>query len=197
MLAQQYGCKITGLDATAHMIDEANKRTKKAGLTNQITYKLGNALDIPYKSETFDIIWGQDAWCYTTDKDRLIQEAHRVLKPQGYIAFTDWLQVGTMTPQEWTDLNSFMAFPYMETLEGYTTILKTTGFNILETEDLSPDFTQHCHQYQTMLRTNLKDGIIKKYGPEMFEIADNGLNLWVQAADQGKVGRGRLIAQKT
>ncbi len=196
MLVQTYGCSVTGLDATQHMIDEAVKRTKKAGLSNNITYKLGNALDIPYKSNTFDIVWGQDAWCYITDKERLIKEAYRVLKPQGFIAFTDWLQVGTMSEQEWKDLNSFMAFPYIETLPGYETLLKKMGFAIEHKEDLSNDFIKHCHQYQTILRTQLKDSILKTYGTDLFQAADHGLNLWVQAADQHKVGCGRIIAKK-
>ena len=50
--------------------------------------------------------------------------------------------------------------------------------------------------YQKKLRDNLKNDIIKNYGSEMFEAADAGLNLWVQAADNGKVGRGRIIAKK-
>ena len=196
-LATKYGCTITGLDATQHMIDEAIKRTQQANLTDKITYKLGNALDIPFKSHTFDIVWGQDAWCYVTDKDKLINEAHRVLKPKGTIAFTDWLQTGHMTDQEWTDLNSFMAFPYMETLDGYEQILIQNGCTILHKEDLSKAFATHCHQYQHMLQNTLKQGIIDNYGTEMFTIADNGLNIWVQAADAQKVGRGRIIAQKT
>jgi ubiquinone/menaquinone biosynthesis C-methylase UbiE len=179
------------------MIDEATKRTQQAGLTDKISYKLGNALDMPFKSQTFDIVWGQDAWCYITDKDRLIAEAHRVLKPQCIIAFTDWLQINPMTEQEWIDLNSFMAFPYIETLEGYENILSHYGFTILHKEDLSQDFTNHCHQYQTILRKTLKPIIIEKYGQEMFTIADNGLKLWIDAADQQKVGRGLIVAQKT
>jgi ubiquinone/menaquinone biosynthesis C-methylase UbiE len=196
-LVKKFGCTVTGLDATQHMIDEAIHRTQQAGLSKNITYKYGNALDIPFKTQTFDIVWGQDAWCYVTDKNRLIAEAYRVLKPQGTIAFTDWIQVKTMPDQQWTDLNSFMAFPYMETVDGYEDILTTNGFTIQNKEDLSQDFTKHCHDYQNMLRNTLKETIIKNYSEEMFTIADNGLNLWVQAADQGKVGRCRLIAQKT
>ncbi|KYK34217.1 MAG: ubiquinone biosynthesis protein UbiE [Thermoplasmatales archaeon SG8-52-3] len=195
-LARKYKCRITGLDATQKMIDEAIKRTEKENLTDFITYHLGNALDMPFKTSTFDIVWGQDAWCYTTDKNRLISEANRVLKNGGTIAFTDWLQVGNMPEKELEALNSFMAFPYMETLEGYTEILKDNGLKIIEKEDLSKDFAKHCHKYQKMLREDLKQGIIDNYGPDMFKIADSGLNLWVKAADEGKVGRGRLIARK-
>lgn len=195
-LAQKYGCKVIGLDATQKMIDEAIKRTKNKPISNLIEYKLGNALDLPFKSETFDVVWGQDAWCYITDKERLISESYRVLKPGGTIAFTDWLQVGDMNQQEWNDLNSFMAFPYIETLNGYEKILRDTGFKIIEKEDLSKDFTKHCQIYKTMLRKDLKDSIIKNYNQEMFEAADSGLSLWVKAANENKVGRGRIIGQK-
>ena len=195
-LARTYGCTIIGLDATQKMVDEAIKRTQQQKLSHLITFKLGNALDMPFKSETFDVVWGQDAWCYVTDKNRLLSEARRVLKPRGIIAFTDWLQIGTMSESEWTDLNSFMAFPYLETLEGYTNELKKLDFKILEEEDLSPDFARHCHLYQDKLRNELKNGIIASYSSDLFNAADSGLAKWVNAADTAKVGRGRIIAQK-
>ena len=195
-LARTIGCTIVGLDATQHMIDEAMKRTQQQSLSHLISYKQGNALDMPFKSESFDVVIGQDAWCYVTDKNRLLSEAKRVLTPQGIIAFTDWLQIRTMTDTEWEQLNGFMAFPYMETLDGYRTELEKLGFHIIEAEDLSKDFARHCHLYQDILRTKLKTGIIEKYGEELFSAADKGLAQWVRAADESKVGRGRLIAQK-
>jgi hypothetical protein len=101
-----------------------------------------------------------------------------------------------MTDKEWEDVNSFMTFPYMETLDGYEQILKKTGFKVSEKEDLSKEFARHCHIYQDILRNKLKNGIIKQYGFDMFKAADDGLAKWVKAAEEGKVGRGRLIANK-
>ncbi|UCH90322.1 MAG: methyltransferase domain-containing protein [Thermoplasmata archaeon] len=195
-LARNYGCKITGLDGTQKMIDEANRRTEEAGLTEKISYKLGDAQEMPFSEGAFDIVWGQDAWCYVEYKDRLIKEAHRVLKPGGIIAFTDWLQVGNMTEKEWVELNTFMVFPYMETLDGYEKLLVDSGFELIEKTDLSKDFARHCHVYQDMLRKELKPKIIEAYGEDLFNAADFGLDMWVKAADERKVGRGRLIAKK-
>ena len=118
------------------------------------------------------------------------------MKPGGIVAFTDWIQVGNMTDDEWKALNSFMVFPYMETLDGYEQLLLEKGFQIIEKEDLSNDFAKQCHMYQSKLRTELKDMIIKEYNEELFKAADNGLALWVNAADAGKVGRGRWVAKK-
>ena len=78
-LARKYGCKVTGLDATMKMVDEAAKRTEKEGLMHLVTNKLGNALDMPFKAAAFDIVWGQDAWCYVTDKEKTHKGS-----PQGF-----------------------------------------------------------------------------------------------------------------
>ena len=126
-LAQTWGCRVTGLDATQRMHAEAISRTRQAGLHDKIEYKLGNALDMPFRAKTFDVVWGQDAWCYITDKKRLIEECARVLKPGGILAFTDWLETGSMANDEWQALYTFMVFPSMETLDGYATLAETAG----------------------------------------------------------------------
>lgn len=195
-LAKKYGCRVTGLDGTEKMLTEARRRTEEAGLSDMIEYKAGDAQEIPFQDGTFDVVWGQDAWCYVEDKNRLIKESHRVLKPGGVVAFTDWIQVGSMSEKEWEDLNNFMVFPYMETLDGYKDILNETGFEITEKEDLSKDFAEHCHKYQGILQNELKGGIIENYGEELYSAAETGLAMWVSAADENKVGRGRLIAKK-
>jgi ubiquinone/menaquinone biosynthesis C-methylase UbiE len=195
-LAKKYGCQVTGLDATDKMVVEAIKRTEEEGLSNLVSYWHSDVLNMDFKPNTFDVVWGQDAWCYVTDKKQLIQKSYEVLKPGGIIGFTDWLQVGNMPASEWESLNSFMVFPYMETLDGYEQLLIEAGFTVLEKEDLTPDFASHCHLYQNRLRTELKNSIIENYNEDLFRAADDGLNQWVMAADTGKVGRGRLIAKK-
>jgi ubiquinone/menaquinone biosynthesis C-methylase UbiE len=195
-LAKEFGCTVTGLDATKRMYEEAIMRTEREGLSPLVSYRLGDTLEMPFDSQAFDVVWGQDAWCYVTDKKKLLQEASRVIKPGGTIAFTDWIQIGNMSDTEWEALNTFMVFPYLETLEGYRHLLNETGFELKEMEDLSEDFAKHCHHYKDTLINNLKSKIIKEYGKELFNAALAGLDLWVSAADEQKVGRGRWIGRR-
>jgi SAM-dependent methyltransferase len=178
------------------MVNKALSRTERDGLSHLVSFRLGNALDMPFHAGTFDTVWGQDAWCYITDKERLIKEANRVLRTSGVIAFTDWIQTGKMSDKECEELNTFMAFPYLETLDEYENILSNKGFEIVEMEDLSIDFAFYCHIYQNKLRNELKETLIHHYGNELYRAADDGLNKWVVAADEGKVGRARLIGNK-
>jgi ubiquinone/menaquinone biosynthesis C-methylase UbiE len=195
-LAQTYGCRVTGLDATQRMHQEAISRTKQAGLDDKVEFKLGNALDMPFRANTFDVVWGQDAWCYITDKKRLIEECTRVLQPGGVLAFTDWLETGSMSNDEWQALHTFMVFPYMETLEGYANLAENAGLKVIEKEDLTPDFASNVQIYLDKVQNEFRQGILDNYGQEMYDDVERGITLWRDASAAGKVGRGRLIARK-
>ncbi|MBN1433217.1 class I SAM-dependent methyltransferase, partial [Candidatus Fermentibacterales bacterium] len=90
-LVKNYGIAGYGLDATEHMVSEAERRTAEEGLSGLISYRLGDVTSIPWADGEFDVVWGEDAWCYVDDKDRLVSEAARVLRTGGKIAFSDWV----------------------------------------------------------------------------------------------------------
>jgi ubiquinone/menaquinone biosynthesis C-methylase UbiE len=194
-LARRFGCRVVGLDATPSMVAEAERRTDGEGLSSLVTFRLGNALDMPFHGGTFDLVWGQDAWCYITDKERLVREAFRVMKPGGRIVFTDWVQTGEMSDEEWFGLNGFMAFPYLESLPGYMDLMNDAGFSA-DGEDVSPDFTRWCSRYLVMLENDLQQQVKEMFGEEFYSVARNGLAQWVRAAEEGKVGRARLVGWK-
>ncbi len=195
-LAKKYGVKVVGLDATKTMYEEAIRRTKEAGLTDRVEFVFGNALDLPFKKETFDVVWGQEAWCYITDKKRLLSEAYRVLKPNGKIAFTDWIITGKPSEEELKKLLESMSFPYMETFEGYQNLLKETGFKISVSRDETEEFYQCFVDYKKRVEGELKDIILKEFGNDVYDFAKYLVNLWHNASREHKVGRGFYVAVK-
>jgi len=195
-LAKKYGVKVTGLDFTKTMLAKARQRTKDAGLEDLITFVEGNALDMPFKKDTFDIVWGQEAWCYVTDKDLLARECYRVLKPGGKIGFTDWVITGKVEEALLAKLYESMAFPYMETFQGWQEVLKRAGFRILDAQDQTEEFAKCFDDYKTMVEEKLKPTILQNFGKDLFDFAVNLVNLWRDAAHRHQVGRGYYIGQK-
>lgn len=195
-LARRYGCRVTGLDVTLRMYQEAVRRTAAAGLSDRVSFRWGDALDMPFHAASFDVVWGQDAWCYVTDKGRLIRECARVLRPGGVIAFTDWLQTGPMPSETWHALHEFMVFPYIETLDGYAALLADAGLTVTVEEDLSVDFAVQLDIYLRQMQEQHRDRIVAACGDEMYKEAVAGITLWRNAAEAGLVGRGRFIARK-
>ncbi len=195
-LAQRYGATVVGVDITPEMIAEAQRRTAGTPCADQVAYRLGSALDIPGRGQAFDVVWGQDAWCYVRDKARLIQETWRVLRPGGTLAFTDWIWGGTEPTQEESDfLMRFMVFPDMQTFDGYTRLLRAQGYTVTDSEYLGQDFAEHIDRYVGKLQA-ARPAITEGLGAEAYAGAEAGLLAWQAAAHGDKVGRGLWVAHK-
>ena len=196
-LAEKYGINIVGLDITPEMVQEAKRRTEGKSYAKKIEYRIGSGLDIPAHSNTFDVVWGQDAWCYIRDKNRLIEETWRVLKPKGILAFTDWIWGSVKPSEEESDfLMEFMVFPDLQTLDGYAELIGNMGYHLLEKEDLGDDFAKHMDIYVGILQQN-KENIEKGFGADLYQAAEKGVLAWRKAAQENKVSRGLWIAKKS
>jgi sarcosine/dimethylglycine N-methyltransferase len=195
-LAEHYDASVIGLDITPEMISEARKRTEGKPYADRIEFRLGSALDIPAHDASFDVVWGQDAWCYIRDKKRLIEEAWRVLKPGGMLAFTDWIWGHNPASKEESDaLMTFMVFPNMETFEGYTKLITKTGFKLVENIDQGKEFTEHLDTYVSTVHAS-KQVIISKFGIDAYSTTEKGLLRWQKAAKENQVSLGLWIAKK-
>jgi ubiquinone/menaquinone biosynthesis C-methylase UbiE len=88
-LAKAFGCRVTGLDLTAEFIEVASMLARRTGLAGTVSYRQGNALDLPFADASFDLVWSQNAAMNIADRDRLYAEMRRVLKPNGRLAIQD------------------------------------------------------------------------------------------------------------
>lgn len=88
-LAKAFGCRVTGLDLTAEFVEVANMLARRTGLADKVTYRQGDALDLPFADASFDLVWSQNAAMNIADRDRLYAEMCRVLKPAGRLAIQD------------------------------------------------------------------------------------------------------------
>jgi SAM-dependent methyltransferase len=96
-LAQHYGCKVTGLDLTEEFSRVATMLTEMCGMQKQVSFRHGNALDMPFDDSSFDLVWTQQAGMNIEDKLRLYQEVNRVLAIGGRLVFQEVLR-GPETP---------------------------------------------------------------------------------------------------
>jgi ubiquinone/menaquinone biosynthesis C-methylase UbiE len=88
-LAYQYGCRVEGLDLTEEYIQVGKRLTNMVGLSDRISLTCGNALQLPYDNDIFDMVWTEHVQMNIEDKQRFYGEISRVLKPEGHFLFHD------------------------------------------------------------------------------------------------------------
>jgi SAM-dependent methyltransferase len=127
--------KAYGLDMTDEMLALARENQQKAGLTN-VEFLKGEIEHIPLPDNTVDVIISNCVINLSADKDRVLAEAFRVLKPGGRFAVSDVVVRGGEVPEAMRRSMELWAGCVAGALEerGYRQKLVAAGFAEVEIE---------------------------------------------------------------
>lgn len=139
LLARRYGSHVTGIDLTQELCDVAEDLTRRVGLSDRVEIRQGNALNLPFENDSFDVVWTQHVSMNIADKVKLYREMRRVIKVGGRLAFFDIL-AGPLQPIHfpvpWAEDGSVS---FLATADETRSNVKDAGFAVRIWEDVTQE----------------------------------------------------------
>jgi SAM-dependent methyltransferase len=134
------GGKAYGLDMTDEMLALARKNQEEAGIEN-VEFLKGEIEEIPLPDDHVDVVISNCVINLSTEKEKVLSEAYRVLKPGGRFAVSDIVFLGdkSLLPVELVQEVEMWSGCVSGALgkEEYESMLKAAGF-----DDVSIEVTQ-------------------------------------------------------
>ena len=189
---------MQGVDATEKVIEQGNRLCEQEGLSGKIEFTLADVCNSGLADASADFIWGEDAWCYVVDKQKLVAEAARIVKPGAVIAFTDWIEGKTgLSDKEAERFLTFMKFPNVQNLEGYSNLLSSNYCEVITAADTGR-FAPYVDLYLNMLNMQLTYDALKIIGfnSELMQSMAAEMVFMQELAHAGKIAQGLFIARK-
>jgi arsenite methyltransferase len=126
--------KAYGLDMTDEMLALARENQKKAGATN-VEFLKGTIEAIPLPENSVDVIISNCVINLSIDKDAVLREAFRVLKPGGRLAVSDVVVRGEIAPEIQRSMELWIGCIAGALQESdYRAKLATAGFTEIDVE---------------------------------------------------------------
>jgi ubiquinone/menaquinone biosynthesis C-methylase UbiE len=88
-LAWQYGCRVVGVDITPRMLVRARERAERKGVTASTDFRVADMHALPFEDGYFDAVIAESVICFSSNKEQVLAEMIRVVKPGGHVAFTE------------------------------------------------------------------------------------------------------------
>jgi len=188
-IAERYGCRVTAIDVSPELIEEAKHLARKRSISGRVDFIVGDAMNLPFEDNSFDGAVSQAMLVLVDDKVKTIKEAARVTKKGGTAG---WLELSWRTEpsEEFLDHVSNVLCSYCmkraETYDGWKATFEKAGIleikvqrysfkngsmmDMLKDEGLANTvkvFLKYLTKGEVRKRMRLIDSTFKQY-PEYF-----------------------------
>lgn len=186
-LATQYGCRVHATNIDEKQLELGRRLTEQSGLQALVTFGWGDFHNLDDEDESLDLWWCQEALVHSSDKERVLKEAFRVLTSGGIAVLSDLVVTDDIEPEVRARIYSRIPTQTIWTREQYAGAIRGIGFEVLKFDDWSENVARSYDEAREILSAREQE--LREYVPEeVYNETIRLYDLWVDRAESGQIG---------
>lgn len=144
---------VNGVDMTDEQVEKSRRLAADNGFHN-VDFRQGYIEDLPFEDESFDAVISNGVINLSAEKDRVFDEAYRVLRPGGRLAIADIISEQQLSEGIKSDADLWAAcIGGAEQIDTYTALIDAAGFDEIEVHEntgyefISEQAANACESY--------------------------------------------------
>jgi len=190
-LVKKHGAKsVVGIDIEPLVIKKAEELAVKHDLSSSTQFRCvkPGPLDIP--DESVDIVFSKEVFLHFPNKEDLLKDIYRVLKPNGRIVVSDWMRIDDNPPSK--QMQEYIAAEgldmYMCSLKHYEEVLKNTGFIDIVLKDRNAWYLNKAKTELAAIEGSLQKQVIDVIG---LDETNGAIDIWKKLIGVLEIGEHR------
>jgi cyclopropane fatty-acyl-phospholipid synthase-like methyltransferase len=195
-LAQEVGCRVTGIDFNEAGIRAGQSLVEQAGLQNQIDFRNADMRGgLAFPDGAFSAIVSIDVVCHVLDRTSIFSEWIRVLRPGGRMLYTDPVVVtGLVAKEEFATRSSTGDFAFGPPGVNEK-LIRDAGFKLLLAEDVTEGEIEVSRRWHDSREVRAAE-LIRLEGEETFAGLQRFLATVHTLTSEGRMARFVYLAGK-
>jgi ubiquinone/menaquinone biosynthesis C-methylase UbiE len=127
-IAEKYGSGVMGIDISQTMITKSRDRAKKKKLNDKVIFHIADAVNLPFKNNSFDMVIAESVNSFIEERERAIDEYRRVCKSGGFVGLNEVIWIKDNAPHEIQKyLTEALGIKEILTCNGWKKLLEEQG----------------------------------------------------------------------
>ncbi|MFK5970857.1 MAG: class I SAM-dependent methyltransferase [Candidatus Marithrix sp.] len=194
-LARTTDCQIDCLNLSETQNHRNRQLNQEQNLTDKITVIDGSFENIPAEAEKYDLVLSQDAILHSGNRQQVLAEVLRVLRPGGDFIFTDPMQSDDCPTGVLQPVLDRIHLDSMGSIGFYSKTAMELGFEKVQIIEMTNQLINH---YKHVLKEleNRHIEMLKVCSQDYLTHMKIGLNHWIESGNKGYLAWGILHFKK-